>query len=332
MRKRLSELEKEAIKPDLWNDNIRAQEITKELSNIKNILSTFENLKKDIIDTKELTSIIEDIEEVTEEIETLEKKIDDFEIQFTLNNKDDKNDAILSIHPGAGGTEACDWAEMLLRMYLRWVERHKFSSNILDLEPGDVAGIKDVTIEIKGEYAYGYLKSETGIHRLVRISPFNSGARRHTSFASCFVYPVIEDTAEIEIKETELRMDTFRSSGPGGQNVNKLSTAVRITHIPTKIVVTCQSERSQYQNRVNALKVLRAKLYEIKREEERKKLKKLEKDKKEIGWGREIRSYVLHPYKLIKDHRTGHKTGNVERVMGGEIDDFIKEYLLSKNS
>jgi peptide chain release factor 2 len=271
-----------------------------------------------------------DDKDITKEIESLEKRLSEVELQFMLRDEDDKRDAILNIHPGAGGTEACDWAEMLLRMYVRWSERHRFSKNILDLEPGDVAGIKDATVEIKGKYAYGYLKSETGIHRLVRISPFDTGARRHTSFASCFVYPVIEESGKVELEESDLKMDTFRSSGPGGQNVNKLNTAVRITHIPTRIVVTCQSERSQYQNRTNALKVLRAKLYELKREEERKKLEKLEKGKTEIGWGREIRSYILHPYKLIKDHRTGCETSNVERVIDGDIDDFIKEWLLTR--
>lgn len=302
------------------------------MADIKNTLSLCDSLSKDIQDTKELYSLMEDDKDIANEIESLEKRLTEIELQFILKDEDDKRDAILNIHPGAGGTEACDWAEMLLRMYLRWSERHKFSTNILNLEPGDVAGIKDTTIEIKGKYVYGYLKSETGVHRLVRISPFDSGARRHTSFASCFVYPVIEDTVEIELKESDLKMDSFRSSGPGGQNVNKLNTAVRITHIPTGIVVTCQSERSQYQNRTNALKVLRAKLYEMKREEERKKLEKLQKGKTEIGWGREIRSYVLHPYKLIKDHRSGYETSAVEKVMDGEIDDFIKEWLLLKTS
>ncbi len=302
------------------------------MADIKNTLSLYDSLSKDIQDTKELYSLMEDDKDIANEIESLEKRLTEIELQFILKDEDDKRDAILNIHPGAGGTEACDWAEMLLRMYLKWSERHKFSTNILNLESGDVAGIKDTTIEIKGKYVYGYLKSETGVHRLVRISPFDSGARRHTSFASCFVYPVIEDTVEIELKESDLKMDSFRSSGPGGQNVNKLNTAVRITHIPTGIVVTCQSERSQYQNRTNALKVLRAKLYEMKREEERKKLEKLQKGKTEIGWGREIRSYVLHPYKLIKDHRSGYETSAVEKVMDGEIDDFIKEWLLLRTS
>jgi len=302
------------------------------LADIKNALSIYDSLSRDIQDTRELYSLMGEDKDITKEIESLKKRLSEVEMQFMLRDEDDKRDAILAIHPGAGGTEACDWAEMLLHMYLKWAERRKFSTNILNLEPGDVAGIKDVTIEIKGKYVYGYLKSETGVHRLVRISPFDSGARRHTSFASCFVYPVIEDTVEIELKESDLKMDSFRSSGPGGQNVNKLSTAVRITHIPTGIVVTCQSERSQYQNRTNALKVLRAKLYEMKREEERKKLEKLEKGKTEIGWGREIRSYVLHPYKLIKDHRTGSETSAVEKVMDGDIDDFIKEWLLFKTS
>ncbi len=302
------------------------------MADIKNTLSVYDSLSKDIQDTRELYSLMEEDKEITKEIESLEKRLSEVELQFMLRDEDDKRDAILAIHPGAGGTEACDWAEMLLRMYLKWAERHKFSANILDLEPGDVAGIKDATVEIKGKYTYGYLKSETGIHRLVRISPFDSGARRHTSFASCFVYPVIEESGEVELKESDLKMDAFRSSGPGGQNVNKLSTAVRITHIPTGIVVTCQSERSQYQNRINALKVLRAKLYEMKREEERKELEKLEKGKREIGWGREIRSYVLHPYKLIKDHRTGCETAAVEKIMDGDIDDFIKEWLLFRTS
>lgn len=302
------------------------------MSNIKNTLSLYENLEGDIRDTKELCSLMGEDEDMTGEIESLGRRLGEVELRFMLKGEDDKRDAILIIHPGAGGTEACDWAEMLLRMYLRWAERHKFSTKVLDLEPGDVAGIKDVTVEVKGEYAYGYLKSEVGVHRLVRISPFDSGARRHTSFASCFVYPVVEKTGGVELEEGDLKMETFRSSGPGGQNVNKLNTAVRIIHIPTGIVVTCQSERSQYQNRVNALKVLLAKLYEKKKEEERKKLEKLEKGKTEIGWGREIRSYVLHPYKLIKDHRTGCETGAVDRVMGGDIDNFIKEWLLLKTS
>ncbi len=302
------------------------------MSNIKNTLSLYENLEGDIRDTKELFSLMGEGEDITGEIESLERRLGEVELRFMLKDENDKRDAILTIHPGAGGTEACDWAEMLLRMYLRWAERHKFSTKVLDLEPGDVAGIKDITVEVKGEYAYGYLKSEVGVHRLVRISPFDSGARRHTSFASCFVYPVVEKTGEVELKEGDLKMETFRSSGPGGQNVNKLNTAVRITHIPTGIVVTCQSERSQYQNRVNALKVLLAKLYEKKKEEERKKLEKLEKGKTEIGWGREIRSYVLHPYKLIKDHRTGCETGAVDRVMDGDIDNFIKEWLLLRTS
>ncbi len=331
MKDTSSQLEEEIAKPGFWDDNIRAQEITKELSDTKNTLSRYEDLRNEISDTKELYQLMGEVEDITEEIDSLKKRLDELEIQFILDDKDDKKDAILSIHPGAGGTEACDWAEMLLRMYLRWVERRNFSSNILDLEPGDVAGIKDVTIEVKGRYAYGYLKPEIGIHRLVRISPFDSGARRHTSFASCFVYPVVEDTKEFEIKDSELRMGTFRSSGPGGQNVNKLNTAVRITHIPTGIVVTCQSERSQYQNRVNALKVLRSKLYEMKKEEEREKLQKLEKKKTEIGWGREIRSYVFHPYKLIKDHRTELRTSDVDRVMDGDLDEFIMEWLLTKN-
>lgn len=247
----------------------------------------------------------------------------------TLNDEDDERDAILTIHPGAGGTESCDWAEMLFRLYTRWMERKNFEFKILDYEPGDVAGLKDATIEVKGKYAYGYLKGETGIHRLVRISPFDANARRHTSFASIFVYPALGEETPVEINETDLKLQTFRSSGPGGQNVNKLSTAVRITHIPTGIIATCQSERSQYQNRQVALHILKAKLYLLQKQEQDKRKKQLEAKKTEIAWGREIRSYVLQPYSLIKDHRTGYETSNVEKVLDGDIDEFIRAYLLT---
>ncbi len=277
----------------------------------------------------ELSSLVME-KDLAEEVLSIRKKIDRFELQSILGEEDDRRDAILTIHPGAGGTDACDWAEILLRMYTRWADRQGFSVVLLDLEPGDVAGIKNVVVEIKGKYAYGYLRSERGVHRLVRISPFDTGARRHTSFASCFIYPVIEKATDVEIKEDEIKMVTFRSSGPGGQSVNKLSTAVRITHIPTGIVVSCQRERSQYQNRMNALKILRAKLHQIKKEEARKRQENLEAEKTEIGWGREIRSYIFHPYQLVKDHRTGVEVGNLERVMDGDIDKFIKEWLLSR--
>ncbi len=254
--------------------------------------------------------------------------IDDLELRSLLSDPDDQKNAILTIHPGAGGTESQDWAEMLLRMYLRWIEKKGFESQILDLQPGEEAGIKDATIEVRGNYAYGFLKAEAGVHRLVRISPFDFNQRRHTSFASVFVYPEIESDVEVEIDPNDLRIDTFRASGAGGQHVNKTSSAVRITHIPTGIVVTCQSERSQHRNREAAMKILRARLYQLKKQEEREKLSEIESQKKEIAWGNQIRSYVFHPYTLVKDHRTGVETGNVQAVMDGELDPFIRAYLL----
>ncbi len=239
----------------------------------------------------------------------------------------DRNNAILSIHPGAGGTESQDWAQILMRMYLRWADRHNFKTEIIDILYGEEAGIKDVTISITGPYAYGYLKAEAGVHRLVRISPFDANKRRHTSFAAVFVYPEIEDDITIEIKEEDLKIDTFRASGAGGQHVNKVSSAVRITHIPTGIVVSCQNERSQHRNKAMAMKILRARLYDIQLKKQQDKIENLVGEKKDIAWGNQIRSYVLQPYQLVKDHRTGIERGNVDSVFDGEIDEFIKEYL-----
>jgi len=236
----------------------------------------------------------------------------------------------MSIHPGAGGTESQDWAQILMRMYIRWAERKGYKVEIVDLLPGEEAGIKSVTITVSGLYAYGYLKAEAGIHRLVRISPFDANRRRHTSFAAVLVYPEIDEDIEIDIKEDELRIDTFRASGAGGQHVNKTSSAVRITHIPTGIVVTCQNERSQHKNRAIAMKILRARLYALKKKEQDQKLEEMIGEKKEIAWGNQIRSYTLHPYRLIKDHRTGYETGNVEAVLDGELDEFIRQYLLMR--
>jgi len=247
-----------------------------------------------------------------------------------LGEPDDRKNAILTIHPGAGGTESQDWAQMLMRMYLRWIERNDYEQQILDLQPGEEAGIKSVTIEVTGEYAYGYLKAEAGIHRLVRLSPFDFNNRRHTSFASVFVYPEINDEIEININQSDLRVDTYRASGAGGQHVNKTSSAVRITHIPTGIVVQCQSERSQHMNRESALKVLMSRLYQKKKEEEMAKLDKIERNKKDIGWGHQIRSYIFHPYNLVKDHRTGNETSNIQSVMDGDLNDFIKAFLMGK--
>lgn len=266
---------------------------------------------------------------VDRDLEKLGAAVRDEELRMMLGSEQDPMDAIMSIHAGAGGTEAQDWAEMLLRMYLRWAERRGFKTAIIDLLPGDEAGVKNVSLTIEGEYAYGYAKAEIGIHRLVRISPFDAGARRHTSFASVFVYPEVDDAIVVEIDEKDLRIDTYRSTGAGGQHVNKTDSAVRITHLPTNIVVQCQNERSQHKNKAMAMKYLKSRLYEMKLQEQNAKLDEVNKTKKDIAWGSQIRSYVLHPYKMIKDHRTNLEVGNATRVLDGDIDDFIEAYLLS---
>lgn len=266
-------------------------------------------------------------QEVNEMQLALQQRLDEFELRTLLSDQDDPSDAILAIHPGAGGTESQDWAEMLLRMYTRWCERRGYKVEAFDINPGDEAGIKSATLEIKGDYAYGYLKAESGVHRLVRISPYDAASRRHTSFASVFVYPEVGEDIEIEINPDDLRIDTYRASGAGGQHVNKTSSAVRITHEPTGIVVQCQAERSQNKNRERAMKVLRARLYQRAREEEEAKRAEIEKTKKKIEWGSQIRSYVFHPYNLVKDHRTEYETSDTTSVMNGEIDEFITAYL-----
>ncbi len=267
------------------------------------------------------------LDEYLSELQGLKNDVESLELKFLLHDELDKGNAILEIHPGAGGTESQDWAQILMRMYLRWAERHGFKTEIIDLQQGEEAGIKGATITVSGPYAYGYLKSEAGVHRLVRISPFDANRRRHTSFAAVLVYPEVEDTVDVEIREEDLKIDTFRASGAGGQHVNKVSSAVRITHIPTGIVVSCQNDRSQHKNRATAMKILKARLYDLKLREQEKMMEDLIGEKKEIAWGSQIRSYVLHPYRLIKDHRTGMETGNVDAVLDGEIDDFIRAYL-----
>ena len=274
-----------------------------------------------------------DIDALTEcraKIESAERGIAELEMRQMLGGEHDAGNAILSVHPGAGGTEAQDWAEMLLRMYLRWCERKGYRVQVIEQQEGEGAGIKSATLTVEGPYAYGYLHAEAGIHRLVRISPFDANARRHTSFASVFVYPDIEEDIEVEINEADLRVDTYRSSGAGGQHVNKTDSAVRLTHLPTGIVVACQNERSQHKNRAVAMKILRARLYELEMEKQREKMEVFSKTKKEIGFGSQIRSYVLHPYRMVKDHRTGCETGSTDAVLDGDLDRFIEAYLLQK--
>jgi peptide chain release factor 2 len=299
-------------------------------------LSGFEKLEKALDEARLFLGMAEeegkDDSEAAQETETAlsaaRTEIERQELQVMLGGEHDRLGAIVSIHPGAGGTEAQDWAEMLLRLYLRWAERRGFTTELADLQPGEGGGIKSATITVDGDYAYGYLKAEAGIHRLVRISPFDANARRHTSFASVFVFPAIDDKVEVVINPADLRIDTFRASGAGGQHVNKTDSAVRFTHLPTNIVVTCQNERSQHKNRAMAMKILRARLFELEERKRREELEKFSKDKKEIAWGSQIRSYVLHPYQLVKDHRTGIEIGNTNAVLDGAIDEFIEAYLM----
>ena len=319
-------------RPDFWDDQENARKIIDQANDLKRWTEPVKEIEGRLKDLEELLLLAEGEEdgleqELTVDAEQIAGKIDELEMLHMLSGKDDRRDAILTVHPGAGGTESQDWAQMLIRMYSRWIENHGFKSQVLDIQPGDEAGIKSATLEVKGKHAFGYLKAEKGVHRLVRISPFDANSRRHTSFASVFVYPEIDDNVEVQIEEKDLRVDTYRSSGAGGQHVNKTDSAVRITHLPTNIVVQCQNERSQHRNKDNAMKILRARLYELMIEQERAEKEAMEAEKKEIAWGNQIRSYVLHPYTMVKDHRTGIENGNAQGVLEGDLDLFILSYL-----
>lgn len=321
---------------DFWNDQQAAQKVIDEMRSLKDQVEQMTSLDEALDEQHVMLELIieEQDEELLEEqkktVRQLVKDVDAFELNLMLSEPYDRNSAILELHPGAGGTESQDWAEMLLRMYTRWSEKNGYKVETLDYLPGDEAGVKSVTLLIKGVNAYGYLKAEKGVHRLVRISPFDSSGRRHTSFVSCNVLPEVDNDIEIEIRTEDLKIDTYRSSGAGGQHVNTTDSAVRITHIPTNVVVTCQSERSQIKNREKAMKILKARLYEKQLEEQQKELNALKGEQTEIGWGNQIRSYVFHPYSMVKDHRTSVEMGNVQAVMDGEITPFIEGYLRSK--
>lgn len=327
----ISELERQMTEPSFWNraDSSqvmrRAQALKKEVESFRRLKSLFEDVEVGVELAEEDPEMAEHVEKLVKEIE---EGVTEFELYLLLSGPYDDRNAFLSVHPGAGGTESHDWAEMLLRMYVRWGEKKGFRVETVEYQEGEEAGVKSATVRVIGEYAYGYLKFERGVHRLVRISPFDANHRRHTSFASVNVVPEIEEDIDIEIRPEDLRIDTFRASGHGGQHVNRTDSAVRITHIPTGIVVTCQNERSQHQNKATALKILKARLYELEMEKKRRELMKIQGELKDIGWGSQIRSYILHPYTMVKDHRTGHETGNVDAVMDGELDDFIKAELV----
>ena len=319
----------------VWSDQDRAKKVVEEVKGLKRWLEPYSALRKRVDEARELAELMEAESHVDlslqrgldDEAEKIARELEALELRNLLRGPDDARDALLHIHPGAGGTESQDWAEMLVRMYTRWAERRGFTVELLDLEPGEEAGIKRAELEIRGQYAYGLLRAEIGVHRLVRISPFDAQSRRHTSFASVFVYPVVDDDIEIDIKEDDLRIDVYRASGKGGQHVNKTSSAVRITHLPSGIVVACQNERSQFKNKATALKMLKARLYERALEEQAAKKAEVDKQKTDIAWGNQIRSYVFQPYTMVNDHRTELKVGDVQKVMDGDLDPFIEAYL-----
>ncbi|MGM0575189.1 MAG: peptide chain release factor 2 [Myxococcota bacterium] len=332
---RLSELDALVSSPDLWDDQERAQSLLKERTDVAALLDRVAKPAKLLEDAEVLIEVSEEEDddsvegEVSQHLESVEHALDQLEFERMLGGEHDRSDAILTINAGAGGTESQDWAEMLLRMYTRYCEQQGWRVRMLDLQTGEEAGIKSASLSVEGEYAYGLLKAEAGVHRLVRISPFDSSARRHTSFAAVFVYPDIEDEIEIDVKDNDLRVDTFRASGAGGQHVNRTDSAVRLTHLPTGLVVSCQSERSQHQNRAAAMKVLKARLYELERAQRAAERQVMEEAKQEIAFGSQIRNYVLHPYQMVKDLRTEVETSDVEKVLDGALDEFVKAYLIA---
>jgi peptide chain release factor 2 len=335
---KIKDLELLSTKNDFWEDQDNAREILQKKTKLADQLDKWKRFNKEINDIENLWAIAfqEKDETVMQDLacdlDGLNSSVNQEELKMMLSSEQDPMNAIISIHAGAGGTEAQDWVEMLLRMYLRWAEKKGFTTKIIDYLPGDEAGIKSVSCTVEGEYAYGYAKAEIGIHRLVRISPFDANSRRHTSFASVFVYPEVDDEIKIEINDDDLRIDTFRAGGKGGQHVNKTDSAVRITHLPTGIVVQCQNERSQHKNKAMAMKYLKSRLYERELQQKNEKLDEENKLKKDIAWGSQIRSYVLHPYKLVKDHRTNLENGNANKVLDGDIDEFIQAYLMDSTN
>ncbi len=331
--KELEELEQRASEPEFWNDTENSQRVLQRTKSLRAKLENFQKLLRDCEDTLTLAELGLDekdetiLAEVTQGYEEIHGRYEKMRLETLMKGEYDANNAIITLHAGAGGTEAMDWVQMLFRMFTRWAEKNGFETRVLDLLDGDEAGIKSVTVEVVGEYAYGFLRSEKGVHRLVRISPFDASGRRHTSFASMDVMPELDDSVEVDINPEDLKMDVYRSSGAGGQHVNKTSSAVRITHIPTGIIVACQNERSQFQNRDMAMRMLKAKLLELKEREQAEKLNQIKGEQMDIAWGSQIRSYVFCPYTLVKDHRTNHEDGNVQKVMDGGIDEFIQAYL-----